>query len=379
MTPTIEHHLLEALWVHQFHDVVNVELLDRLLTARDFRARAAATRVLCYWRDRVPDALERLKKLAADPLSAGPPGGRPRRQLLHGARGVEVPLITAEHPSDYYLDYTRGETMRALEPYVKKALAEGRPIEITSAAGARFFLRKIDTDSLLKMKRNRGVLQEILFRKGVREEVRRQALADLARLTGKPEPKMLIDALRDRDSQRGRPGRERGDRAGPAADRSRPRRTGRGPRRARAAGDQAQLPVIRQFGFAALIAADGSAEPAWALALAIGPVPPRFPGRDAPDPRPQPAASLYPKVEPLLHRMPASLSSREDRRRGPGTRPPRRDERPDLHPRPGGAHLPGSRAIRPRRTSTATPRSWPCRRFPPPTGPPRRPGRSWRA
>ena len=50
-----EHHLLEALWTHQFHDVVNVELLNRLLAAHDFRARAAATRVLCYWRDRVPD------------------------------------------------------------------------------------------------------------------------------------------------------------------------------------------------------------------------------------------------------------------------------------------------------------------------------------
>ena len=38
-----------------------------MLASPDFRARAAATRVLCYWRDRVPDALDLLKKLAADP------------------------------------------------------------------------------------------------------------------------------------------------------------------------------------------------------------------------------------------------------------------------------------------------------------------------
>ena len=62
-----EHHLLEALWVHQFHDVVDIDLLNRLLAAHDFRARAAATRVLCYWRDRVPNALNRLRKLATDP------------------------------------------------------------------------------------------------------------------------------------------------------------------------------------------------------------------------------------------------------------------------------------------------------------------------
>src|SRR5262249_40376586 len=51
--PQYEHNLLEALWVHQYHNVVDTGLLKPLLAARDFRARAAATRVLCYWRDRV--------------------------------------------------------------------------------------------------------------------------------------------------------------------------------------------------------------------------------------------------------------------------------------------------------------------------------------
>src|SRR5262249_52744028 len=55
--PNYEHHLLEALWLHKSHNVVDAGLLKRLLGARDFRARAAATRVLCYWRDRVPEAL----------------------------------------------------------------------------------------------------------------------------------------------------------------------------------------------------------------------------------------------------------------------------------------------------------------------------------
>ena len=121
-----EHHLLEALWVCQFHDVVNIELLDRLLAAHEYRARAASTRVLCYWRNRVPGALERLKTLAADPYP------RVRLEAVRAAsfftvpEAVEVPLITAEHPSDYYLDYTRGETMRALDPYVEES-ARRRP------------------------------------------------------------------------------------------------------------------------------------------------------------------------------------------------------------------------------------------------------------
>ena len=45
------------------------------------------------------------------------------------------------------------------------------------------------------------MLQEILFRKGIREEDRRRALVDLAKQSGQPEPKTLIDALRDRDTR----------------------------------------------------------------------------------------------------------------------------------------------------------------------------------
>src|SRR5687767_4766964 len=59
--PQYEHNMLEALWVHQQHDVVDQELLKRTLRSPDYHARAAATRVLCYWRDRVDQPLELVK------------------------------------------------------------------------------------------------------------------------------------------------------------------------------------------------------------------------------------------------------------------------------------------------------------------------------
>jgi len=61
-----EHHLTEALWVHQWHNVVDEDLLKRMLRSPDYHARAAATHVLCYWRDRVKDALALLKIQAED-------------------------------------------------------------------------------------------------------------------------------------------------------------------------------------------------------------------------------------------------------------------------------------------------------------------------
>jgi len=41
-----QHHLTEALWVHQWHNVPNPDLLKRLLNSPEPRARAAAGRVL---------------------------------------------------------------------------------------------------------------------------------------------------------------------------------------------------------------------------------------------------------------------------------------------------------------------------------------------
>ena len=68
-----EHHLLEGLWVHQNHNVANRDLLKKVLAAQDGRARAAATRVLCYQREQISDALEMLKGLAEDKHRADVP------------------------------------------------------------------------------------------------------------------------------------------------------------------------------------------------------------------------------------------------------------------------------------------------------------------
>jgi putative heme-binding domain-containing protein len=307
--PGYEHDLLEALWVHQYHNVVDVDLLHRLLAAHDFRARAAATRVLCYWRDRVPDALGLLKKLAADSHP------RVRLEAVRAAsfftlpEAVEVALISSDHPTDVYLDYVRHETMRALEPYVKQAIASGQEIHFTSPAGARFFLKSVSTDDLLRMKRTSGVYIELLFRKGVRDEVRQEALAGLAKAEGKSELRVLLEAIRSKDRQ------QNAQDESVVFDLVR-LLTNRSPAElAEVRPDleqlatQSALPVTRELGYVALIAADGNVDRAWSLAtrsvtslrdlvLAMPLI--RDPGQ---------RASLYPKVEPLLAGLPKELAS----------------------------------------------------------------------
>ena len=306
--PNYEHQLTEALWVHQYHNVVDIDLLNRVLKSPDFHARSAATRVLCSWRDRVPEALDLLKVLAADPYP------RVRLEAVRAAsffdvpEAVEVALISAEHPTDIYLDFTRNETMKALDPIVKKAMAEGRPVKFTSDVGARFFLRGLNTDEVLKMPRTRAVDLELLFRKGVRDEIRREALADLAKREGKGEIDVLLDAIRAQDVE----GEGRDEAVvfdlvrlvtgRPAAELA----AARGKLEALAVGGR--LAVTRELGFVALIAADGSTGHAWEIAnrsiKSLQDLLNAMPMVADPGLR----ASLYPKVLPLLDALPKALA-----------------------------------------------------------------------
>ena len=127
--PDYEHHALEALWLHQSHNVVNVDLLKSLLRTKDFRARAAATRVLAYWRDRVPGVL--------DLLSAQVNDEHPRVRLQaiwalsffngsDAAKAAEVAVESLVHPQDNFLKFQLDETNKTLDRRVKALKKIGR-------------------------------------------------------------------------------------------------------------------------------------------------------------------------------------------------------------------------------------------------------------
>jgi putative heme-binding domain-containing protein len=113
--PNYEHHMLEALWLHQSHNMVSEGLLRRMLRSPDFHARAAATRVLCYWRDRVQDSLELLRVQIND--------AQPRVRLeairalsfFHTEAALNVALELLTQPDDEYLRFVFNETLTTLE------------------------------------------------------------------------------------------------------------------------------------------------------------------------------------------------------------------------------------------------------------------------
>ena len=302
----LEHALLEAAWLRQNHNVVDPTALGRVLRSPDFRARAAAVRILTYQRERIPEALDLLKTAAADEHP------RVRLMAVWGAsyfpvaEAAEVVFLAQEKPTDQYLTFLMGETMKALEPLVRAAVAEKRLIAFTTPAGARYFLRAVDTDQLLRMEKTAAVSTELLVRPGVRDEARRAAAADLAARTGRPLASVLIEAIRDHDARESAA-------EGVTFDLFRllPTSPAEAPALHAAVGRltaNGKHALTRQLAFATLVAADG-VDPAWNAALqsvrslqdmvAATPLV-RDPGQ---------RAALYPKVESLLAGLPPALKT----------------------------------------------------------------------
>ncbi len=119
-----EHHLTEALWVHQWHNVVDEAFLKRMLRSPDFHARAAATRVLCYWRDRVADPLGLLAIQVKDESPRVRLEAVRACSFFKSAKAAEVALaVLDKEPNpdkpDYYIKYCLDETMKQLDKYTK--------------------------------------------------------------------------------------------------------------------------------------------------------------------------------------------------------------------------------------------------------------------
>ncbi len=302
-----EYSRLEGLWLHQYHNTVNVDLLKAVLASPDFRARAAAVRVLSYWRDRIPDALELVKKAAGD--------DHPRVRLIAVwaasfftvPEAAEVVFVAQDKPTDQFVEHVAKETMRTLGPIVQKAIAEKRPIKFTTAAGARYFLKSVATEDLLKMDRTSAVFLELLFRPGVRDEFRREALAGLAKQDKKPELDVLVSAIKVHDESATTEESVAFDLARLLSSRPQAELVV-----ARAdlesLATKGRTATTRELGYVALIAADAEIEKAWALATKSVSALQDFINAASMVRDPAARAALYPKVKALLTGLPPELA-----------------------------------------------------------------------
>ncbi len=308
--PGYEHHLTEALWLHQSHNVVDEALLKRILGAKDYHARAAATRVLCYWRDRVADPIGLLEAQASDAHPRVRLEAVRAQSFFREARAAVAALTVIRHPMDYYLSYTLRETLLQLEPHWKRAIHEEKNFAAGNPDAISYLLSTVSTAELVKLPRTPHVHQAILSRDDIVHAHRHEALMGLAKVNGTELLTELLQAVRRLDRAEGEVSRRAlNDLAhmliSESPSRLKKERDGIG-----AIASSARHTFTRQMSYLALATGDGSIGPAWEDAS-------RSPStlRDLLEaipllPDAALRASAHERIQPLVSGVPAEFKAR---------------------------------------------------------------------
>jgi len=122
------HNMLEALWLRQQHDVVDQDFLKLLLRCPEPKARAAATRVLCHWRDRVDASLDLLR------VQVGDENARVRLEAVErpvSFRATTSPARWKWRPNRFSILMTITSNIRLTKP-CKRSAGAPRPRSISA-------------------------------------------------------------------------------------------------------------------------------------------------------------------------------------------------------------------------------------------------------
>jgi putative heme-binding domain-containing protein len=106
--------LLEALWVRQWLNAPEPELLDRALRSADPRVRAGAVRVAADWIDRLPAPLRILTPAVSDPHPRVRLEAVNALRLVGTAEAARIAAAAIDHPIDGNLDFAIALTLREL-------------------------------------------------------------------------------------------------------------------------------------------------------------------------------------------------------------------------------------------------------------------------
>ena len=178
---------LEALWAYQTLDVLNPMLLDRLLSSKDGRIRAAAARVVYHWHRRLADPMALLEPLVVD--------AHPRVRLeavralsrLSDPHACQVAMRALDLPQDQFLQFCLWTTARDLEPIWMSALRRGEIDFDGNASHLTFALQAIESSDAVP------ILTELLNSGRLDPQRSINVLKVLARLGDAPQ---LRDVLK---------------------------------------------------------------------------------------------------------------------------------------------------------------------------------------
>ena len=171
--PDYEHHLVEALWIHQGLNHVDEQLLEQVLTAEDPHARMAGMRVLRWWLEEVEDPYPMLERGVLDQNE------RVRLETVVAlgqvpdVQAAELVGLATGQSMDSDFEVTFNRTLAALSPW-------GTP---TGEGTAAWRLQQVDDATLLAEPLDHFVARERLRRPGLGVAAREEAVEWMAART----------------------------------------------------------------------------------------------------------------------------------------------------------------------------------------------------
>ncbi|MBM3848057.1 MAG: c-type cytochrome, partial [Verrucomicrobia bacterium] len=186
--PQFEQLLVHAIGICEGHETLRPALLNRLLSAEDFRARAYATRVIGNWGTRLADPLSMLRRQIQDP--------HPRVRLeaivacsyIPSAEAAAVATQALDRPRDRFIDYALAQTVNALGPSWYPTLAGGALPFAENPEHLRFALESEGA------KETAGLVRKLAERPGLDGQLRERILALLAAVGSGADLRYALDA-----------------------------------------------------------------------------------------------------------------------------------------------------------------------------------------
>lgn len=294
--------LLESLWVFEEHRILNLSLLRKVYMAEEPRVRAAAIRTLGHLAGRVTGWEAMLIEAAGDESALVRAEAVKAAVEFQGLAAAEVIFEAAVRPTDPELEtvlkYAKSKIN--VDSIVADALKSKQKL---SPAARKYVLHNASVADLVKLEKTEDVYRAILSRTAANKTQMADALAGLAKTTGKTEISLLVDLINDAQAE------ENGNLSGfsklLAAQPIDQLATIRPAIKKFAT--QGSTPELKRLGYAAWVAAAGPGDAFLAASQSKESL------RDfldaVPNVNPKARGELYAKVEPLIFDLPGNLKS----------------------------------------------------------------------
>lgn len=146
-----EQYQLEGLWMYQRLHQPNKNLLNTLLKAKDPNIRAAATRVLYYWREDIKNTQNSLISISQDTSQ------RVRLEAIialshfKNEATLMALLAASELPMDDYIDYALKESFKHLQPIWMNKFKQDKNFLANEPMKVKLLLQPLSSEEVLAM------------------------------------------------------------------------------------------------------------------------------------------------------------------------------------------------------------------------------------